>query len=313
MRKGHTLESNYLKTLIEVVKTGSLSKAADILFVTQPAVSRRIKFLEDQYGCRLLDRSGQSVTTTDAGRIVFEKAEQMLAIEQELLYGLKSMREKKSIAFICTPTFGIVYLPAIMHEFMLEYNDLADLSFLFDTPDKILEALQNGMFDLAVIEHCECFDLSELTTFTLPGDSMIFVSSPKLEISEGEITLETLLAQTLFTRKEGCCSRTLLEGNLRALGKGLSDFKNFVVVDDLRMIVQGTLNGQGVSFLSREIVKDQINTGLLREHRIRGFQHDRSRTMIVHKGNDESPLTPLGHFIKIIKTHFGLSALPITA
>lgn len=306
------MESNYLKTFIEVVKSGSISKTADSLFVTQPAVSRRIKFLEDQYGYKLLDRSGQSMTTTDAGQIVFEKAEQMLAIERELLCGLKSMREKKSIAFICTPTFGIVYLPVIMHEFMLEYNDLADLSFMFDTPDRILEALQNGMFDLAVIEHCECFDLSEFSTLTLPGDSMIFVSSPKLEIPEGEITTEILFAQTLFTRKDGCCSRTLMEGNLRAVGKGLSDFRNFVVVDDLRMIVQGTVSGQGVSFLSREMVKDQLDLGLLREHRIKGFQHKRNRTLIVHEGSNNSPLTPLKYFINIIRNQFGLATLPVT-
>ena len=52
------MELLYLKTLVEVVRTGSLSRAADILCVTQPAVSRRIKFLEDQYGYELLDRSG---------------------------------------------------------------------------------------------------------------------------------------------------------------------------------------------------------------------------------------------------------------
>ncbi|MHB8122342.1 MAG: hypothetical protein ACYDG4_09335 [Desulfuromonadaceae bacterium] len=71
------------------------------------------------------------------GRLVFEKDEKLLGIERELLSGLKSMRENKSIAFICTTTFGIVHLPDIMREFMMEFNDLADLSFMFDTPGKI--------------------------------------------------------------------------------------------------------------------------------------------------------------------------------
>ena len=241
------MESVYLRTLVEVVKAGSISKAADTLCVTQPAVSRRIKFIEEQYGYPLLDRSGQTLTPTNAGKLVFEKAVKLLEIERELLSGLKSMRENKSIAFICTPTFGVVHLPTIMREFMMEYNDLADLSFMFDNPGKIVEALRDGMYDLAVVEHCESFDFSDLTTVALPGDDMIFASSPALAIPAGTIGLEALFAQNIFVRKDGCCSRILLEGNLRAIGRELSDFKSFVVLDDLHMIIQLTREGRGVS------------------------------------------------------------------
>lgn len=300
------MESIYLKTLVEVVKAGSISKAAGTLCVTQPAVSRRIKFIEEQYGYPLLDRSGQTLVPTAAGKLVFEKAELMLAIERELLSGLKSIHEKKRIAFICTPTFGIVHLPTIMHEFMLEYNDLADLSFMFDTPGKIVEALRDGMYDLAVFEHCECFDLSELSTVALPGDDMIFVSSPVLGLPSGNIALEDLFSQKLLARKEGCCSRTLLEGNLRAMDKELSNFKGCVVIDDLHMILKSTQGGQGISFLSRELVQDQISAGLLREHCIDGFQHHRNRTLIIHTGCRLLPSSPQNYFIERIHARFGL-------
>jgi len=302
------MESVYLKTLVEVAKAGSISKAADTLCVTQPAVSRRIKFLEEQYGDTLLDRSGQALTLTGAGKLVFEKAEKLLDIERELLSGLKSMREQKSIAFICTPSFGIVHLPTVMSEFMMEYSDLADLSFMFDTPGKIVEALRDGMFDLAVIEHCECFDLSELSTIPLPGDDMIFVSSPALAIPAGDTNPDALFAQTVFVRKEGCCSRTLLEANLSAMGRTLSDFRNFVVVDDLHMIMKATRDGRGVSFLSRELVQDQILAGLLCEHTIEGFRHHRNRTLIVHDSCNKSPQSPLNFFINVITARFGLPA-----
>lgn len=298
------MESVYLKTLVEVVKAGNISKAADILCVTQPAVSRRIKFIEEQYGYPLLDRSGQTLALTNAGKLVFEKAERLLEIERELLSGLKSMRENKSISFICTPTFGIVHLPTVMREFMMEYKDLADLSFMFDTPGKIIEELRDGMYDLAVMEHCECFDFSDLTTIALPGDDMIFASSPILAIPDGITDPNDLFAQNIFVRKEGCCSRTLLEGNLRAIGRELSDFKSFVVIDDLHMIIQATREGQGVSFLSRELVQDQIDAGLLCEHRIDGFRHHRDRTMIIHGNCRQQQNSPLNYFITILTKHF---------
>lgn len=300
------MESIYLKTLVEVIKEGSISKAAETLCVTQPAVSRRIKFIEEQYGFPLLDRSGQMLTPTNAGKLVFDKALKLLEIERELLSDLKSMRESKSIAFICTPTFGIVHLPTIMHKFMLEYNDLADLSFMFDTPNKIVEALRDGMYDLAVIEHCERFDFSDLSTVALPGDDMIFASAPALAVPAGITDPDALFAQNVFVRKEGCCSRTLLEGNLRAIGRKLSDFRSFVVIDDLHMIIKVTREGQGVSFLSRELVQDQIDTGLLCEHRIDGFRHHRNRTLIIHSDCLQQPKSPLNYFINILTTRFGL-------
>lgn len=305
------MESVYLKTLVEVVKAGSISKAADTLCVTQPAVSRRIKFIEEQYGYLLLDRSGQTLIPTDAGKLVFEKAELMLAIERELLSGLKSINDKKRIAFICTPTFGIVHLPTIMHEFMMEYNDLADLSFMFDMPGNIVEALRDGMYDLAVLEHCECFDLSELSTVALPGDDMIFVSAPVLGLQSGTIAAEKLFSQTILARKEGCCSRTLLEGNLRTIGKELTVFRSCAVIDDLHMILQSTQGGQGVSFLSRELVQEQIDAGLLREHYVEGFRHHRNRTLVIHAGCRLPPSSPQNYFIERILARFGIpSPLP---
>lgn len=302
------MESIYLKTLVEVVKAGSISKAADILCVTQPAASRRIKFIEEQYGYPLLDRSGQSLALTDAGKLVFEKALKLLEIEQELLSGLKSMRDNKSIAFICTPTFGIIHLPSIMREFMMEHADLADLSFMFDTPAKIVESLRDGMYDLAVIEHCESVDFSDLTTLDLPGDEMIFASAPALGIPAGDITLSELFSYNIFIRKEGCCSRTLLEINLRAIARELSDFRSCVVVDDLLMIVRATLGGQGVSFLPRDLVQDQLETGLLHEHRIAGFRHHRNRNLIIHAGCCRKPESPISQFIDIITNRFDLPA-----
>lgn len=300
------MESVYLKTLVVVAKAGSISKAADTLCVTQPAVSRRIKFIEEQYGYSLLDRSGPTLVLTDAGRLVFEKAEQMLTIERELLSGLKSIHEKKSIAFICTPTFGIVHLPTIMREFMMEYNDLADLSFMFDMPGRIVDAMRDGMYDLAVLEHCERFDFSDLTTLPLPGDDMIFVSAPELGLPSGKVAVEELLSHLMLTRKEGCCSRTLLEGNLRAIGKELSDFRSCVVIDDLHMILQSAQSGQGVSFLSRELVQEQLDSGVLREHLIEGFRHHRDRTLIIHTGCRLLPSSPQKYFIERIQARFGL-------
>lgn len=299
------MKSVYLRTLVEVINSGSITKASDILCVTQPAVSRRIKFIEEQYGCPLIDRSGQKLLLTPTGKLVYKKAVKMLEIERELLSNLKSMREKKCISFICTPTFGMVHLPTIMREFMLEYAELADLSFMFDSPGAIVKGMRDGMYDLAVIEHVESFDLTELPTVALPGDDMIFVSSPLLGLTD-KLSLSELLTQTILARKDGCSSRTLLEDNLRSLGRDFHEFRSVVVVDDLNIILQAAQDGQGISFLSRELVQEQIQSGLLCEHRIEGFCHSRYRTLVIPDICQQIE-SPRSYFIDRIHACFGVT------
>ena len=80
-----------------------------------------------------------------------------------------------------------------------------------------------------------------------------------------------------------------------------------MVIDDMHMIIQMTREGQGVSFLSRELVQDQIDAGLLCEHRIDGFRHHRNRTLIIHGDCHQQPKSPLNYFVDILTAHFGLT------
>jgi LysR family transcriptional regulator, transcriptional activator of the cysJI operon len=298
------MESVYLKTLVEVVKTGSLSRAADVLCVTQPAVSRRIKFLEDQYGRPLLDRSGPRLRPTEAGMLVYRKAETLLEIEDELVAGLHRLGGKTKISFGSSPAFGIAHLPAVLREFMLACGDTADLSFVLQTPEQVRDGLEEGLFDVAVVEMCECFDLSAYRSFPLPEDEMIIVTAPGLNVPSPETTVDALLDIPLFTRKEGCCSRTLLENNLKRVGRDIQEFRRIIVCDDLHMVVQAVLQGDAVSFLSRDILAGHLEAGRLKAHHVPGFQHTRSRALVL--GRPDTPDGPLGRFVATLFAHFSL-------
>lgn len=275
------MESIYLKTLIEAVKTGSLSKAADNLCVTPSAASRRIKFLEEHYGYPLLDRSAPVLVPTPAGRLVVEKAKMLLEIEQELLHGLNQMDNDPRIAFCCTPAFGIAHLPSILKDYMLNNVEMNELQFFFKMPEMIVEGLKQHLYDLAVIEHCACLDLKEFSTFPLPDDQMIFVSAPALGIETETADLEVLVRQRLYSRNEGCCSRIFLDGNMKNVGRDIRDFNKIIIYDDLHLIIQAVLDGEGIAFISDSVVNKYLSSGLLRAHRVEGFRHNRNRTFVV--------------------------------
>lgn len=274
------MESIYLKTLIEVARTGNLTKAAETLCVTQSAVSRRIKFLETQYGCDLIDRSGQILVLTAQGSLVREKAEKIMAIEQELKAELCLPDANRDISFVCTPTFGIIHLPHVMREFMLSCPENNNLNFVFKMPDQIVSGLKDGCYDMAVIEHCKCFDLSDFETIELQSDEMIFAAAPSLGLVGEQQPIEKILHQTLYARSEGCCSRTLLEANLGRLSFGLENFNRIVTYDDLHIIIRALIDGLGIGFISNELIAPYVERGELNIFRVSDFTHKRQRTLI---------------------------------
>ncbi|MCK5912410.1 MAG: LysR family transcriptional regulator, partial [Desulfuromusa sp.] len=282
------MDTRYFKTLIEVVETGSFSSAARSLHLTQSAISQRIKFLEDAFGHSLFDRTGISLLLTAAGEVVLESARRIIGIEDSLLGRLKQVNGRQKVSLCCTPTFGTVYLSGVLNRFMLESGGApTDLNFLLHNPDEALEGILNKDFDISIIEHCPNADLSMFQTYLLPEDELVFVTSPKLDLSSAEHDLESIFKFTLFVRDEGCSSRQLLARGLAEQGKSLDDFASVVTSDDLRLTRQTILAGGGISFMSKSLVCEYLESGQMIEHYVKGFPHSRQRKVIMEKGREK--------------------------
>jgi len=277
------LETTYLRTLIETVAEGSVSRAAERVFVTPSAVSRRIKFLEDLFGCPLLDRSGPALKPTEAGRLVLEKATEILAIERELMKRLRGVGDMKSISFCCTPAFGIAYLPGILKNIMSGDAKPENLNILFGTTDDVVRRLMEHLVDIAVLERCGIFELKEYQEYPLPDEEMVFVSAPGLGIESGAVRLDALAPFRIFVQSVRCCSRILLDGNLRRLGENLDRFGGIIACENLQVIINAVANGGGTAFLSSGVVRGMLDDETLRAHYVDGFAHNVKRTLVVRK------------------------------
>jgi DNA-binding transcriptional LysR family regulator len=200
------METRYLNTLVVSVEAGTFSKASEILHITQSAVSQRIKFLEDHFGQQLLDRSGQRLALTTAGKVVFSKAKDILDKERELLSCLQTSNSRKRLSICCTPTFGMAYLPQVLNDFLRVHSDMNDLKFIFMQPEEALAGLRHEEFDLAVIEHRLDLDFNGFDRYSMPDDEMLVVaaSSMALPSVDGTVELEDLKGMRLFARRDGC-------------------------------------------------------------------------------------------------------------
>ncbi|KAB0669066.1 LysR family transcriptional regulator [Oryzomonas sagensis] len=274
------METQYLRTLMMVLETGSFSRAAEKLCLSQSTVSQRIKLLEDHYGCQLVDRSGSILRATPPGERVLEKTNLILIAEQEIENEMKNMGRKVQLSVGFTPTFGIVYLPKVLNLFMREKSDEVNLKLIAQQPEQSIKALIAKDFDIVVVEHCGELISEEVAYFPLPPDNLVLVSSPLLQIPSEGVTLKDLFKYHLITRREGCSSRYLLKKNLCRFGFGVDNFKGVDVYDDLHLTIKSVLLGQGVAFVSRDLVADHIQRGEVREHAIPGFLYTRSRTLV---------------------------------
>ena len=302
------METRYLNTLIAAVEAGTFSKAAELLHITQSAASQRIKFLEDHFGKKLLDRSGQRLVLTQAGRLVFKKAKDILDKEKELLTCLEDSLPSKRLSLCCTPTFGMAYLPQVLSNFIKMHSDLSDLKFVFLQVEQALQGLRFEEFDLAVMEHRLDQDFSGFDRFPMPDDEMVVVASAKnaLVRKSEPVRVNDLKQSRLFARRDGCSSKEVLRTNLLAQGFDFSDFSSVVVSDDLRFTIQSVIDGEGIAYVSRALVSGYLDSGQMAGLQVEGFEHRRGRSVVVLPQKKEDPLVAelLASLFEVVSPHW---------
>lgn len=286
------METRYLNTLIAAIETGTFSKAAESLHITQSAVSQRIKFLEEHFGQQLLDRSGQRLALTAAGQLVFNKAKDILEKEKELLNCLQNSSTLKHLSLCCTPTFGMAFLPQVLSNFLRMHSDMNDLKFVFLQPDEALRGLRREEFDLAVIEHRLDLDFSGFNRFSMPDDQMLLVTSAATPIpnEDGVIKITELKTKRLYARRDGCSSKELMRNNLQAQSFEFSDFASVVISDDLRFTIQSVLAGEGIAYVSKALVSSYLESGEMIGLHVEGFERSRGRSVVLLPQKSEDAL-----------------------
>lgn len=274
------MDLDAMKSIVAIAKYGSISKAASHLHITQSALSRRIKALEEHYGCCFLDRSVGPGTLTAAGKMLLDRARGILRIEQELIRDLSMLGQKGGISFACTMPFGISFLPDILKNMVIGKGGGDEFKFVFKLPEEILEMFRRGSFDLAVVEHDKPFLLDGLYSCNLPTDEVAFISAPHLRVEESA-DIGQLLRYRLYCKQGGSCSRILLDNLLQPFGESIESFSSRVFFDDFNFLVGEVTEGKGISFMPLSIVRKELEAGSLVAWKAPGQQlFRRARTLI---------------------------------
>ncbi|HEY0245174.1 MAG TPA: LysR family transcriptional regulator, partial [Mucilaginibacter sp.] len=143
------------QVFFEVATQLSFSKAARILFISQPAISRHIKMLEEHYSLALFERKGNSIYLTPMGKKIYDYLVQAREIQRKIEYEVsiaKSQSEAEgNLKFGASTTVSLYIIPRILSEFHKTVPKI-EIQVVNRNTENITNALLNKQIDLAIVE-----------------------------------------------------------------------------------------------------------------------------------------------------------------
>ena len=220
-KSGNTdMDSNALKAFLTIVDQGSFSEAAEILHLTQPAISKRLAALENQLGTSLIDRSHRQIRLTDAGSRLLPHARRILDEIHNARVALSpdSGQVQGELQIIASHHIGLHHLPNWLRRFKREYPQVS-INLQFMESDAAYEQMRKRNAELAFVTLSDSMEPS-FHVFAQWPDQMVFVVGAEHPLASLENPRLTDLADhpallpDTSTATYRVVSRLFLEANL---------------------------------------------------------------------------------------------------
>lgn len=263
-----------IDTFLTVCEYMNFTKAAQILCITQPAVSQHIKYLEKTYDTKLFKYEGKKISLTKSGNMFYETATTMK--HDEVYLKEKITQEKLGITnlkFGATLTIGEFILPSKLHNF-LHKNKNMQITMIVENTKELLNQLEHGKIDFALVEGY--FIKSEYDYVVYSKQKYICVAGKNYKLKKQPHILEDLLQETLIIREIGSGTRDIFEKNLERQNLTLNDFDKVIEIGNINAIKYLVKNNNGITSLYEIAVKDELENGTLKKIEIDDLQknHD---------------------------------------
>ncbi len=252
-----------ITTFIWAAKLKSFTKAAEMLNLTQPAVTQHIKQLEVHYKVKLFKKVGRQIYLTEEGEILFKYAKDL---EANSLFVERTLRNKSALNkrynVGTTLTIGEYVLPDMLGRFKQE-NENIDIIVHVHNTDENLKRLTSGELDLSIVEGL--FDKNRFKYKKMRDDELVLVASPVSSFARvGEVSLEDVAyGGKLILREKGSGTRMVLENKMSDMGLSLTDLKVYMEIGSIGAIKSLVQANLGYTVVSLEAVDKEVREGTL--------------------------------------------------
>jgi DNA-binding transcriptional LysR family regulator len=282
-----SLNLHLLRLFATVVRTGSFSRAADALHISQPAISKGVRDFELQIGCRLLNRTPRGVRTTREGQALARHAETLFAAERAAEDELLSLRNLNSgsLRIGASTTIATYMIAEYLGVFHRKFPGI-DLHLISANTRDIADFMIAHDIEIALVEGPVEDD--QLLSQAWRTDVMSLIVSPQHPFASSDSGIDgaTLADEVLIVREPGSGSREVVA---QALAARDIEPKRTLEIGSTEAIKQAVAAGLGVSIVSSTAISDQVKLGRLKIVSIRNLHIERTLWQLRVPGRIDIP------------------------
>ncbi|MEA4894210.1 MAG: LysR family transcriptional regulator [Oscillospiraceae bacterium] len=282
----------HMRIFIEVYQSQNVTKAAELLHMTQPAVTRAIQEIENYYGVRLFERINRRLSVTETGKMLYQQALHIVGSFDDLEKGLYNWDHFGILRVGASITIGNHFLPEFVVRFKEQYPH-AHVEMMVLNGEALQTALMENALDIALIEGA--VDDPDLRFKVFSRDKLLLITPPShVLMQQDSVYLSDLLHYDLLMREKGSAGRTFLENVFSA--KGLS-LRPSTISISTQAIIKAVHCGLGISLLPQKLVEEDIKRGNVCARDIADANLERENNIVWHRNKYLSPM--IKSFIEI--------------
>jgi LysR family transcriptional regulator, nitrogen assimilation regulatory protein len=275
------MELRQLRYFVAIVDHGSLSRAAVVLHVAQPALTQQLRQLEEELGAQLLHRSAQGVLSTDAGKVFYEHAQAILKQVGDARSAVtqSTTRPSGSVTLGLPHSIsGALALPLLMAA-RASYPEIT-LQLTEELSGNLAEQLKSGRINLAVL-----FDDGQLAPFAstpLVEEELMFICRSGSSLASGDepMALADALATTLILPAQQQGVRPRIESVARGAGLALS---HVIEINSIAILKSALLADMGATILPVAPLLAEVTSGAMQARPIHSPSISRTVTLCASK------------------------------
>ncbi|MGL5787500.1 MAG: LysR substrate-binding domain-containing protein [Bacteroidales bacterium] len=250
-----------LRVFVSVAKNMSFTKAAKELYLSQPAISKHIHELEEQYKVRLFDRIGSQIQLTHEGEVLREHAIRILDAYKELSFEMNLLTQtyEGELRLGASSTISQYVIPSIIGGFLKKFPDIK-LSLLSGNTQEVEKALLNGQIDLGIVEG-DHFESGVNYSPYIKDELVIVTHTQSKYASLEEITIDELCKLPVVLREYGSGTMQVLSRALEAHQKKISSLNLILTLGNTESIKTFLSSGNAISVVSIRSILRELKNG----------------------------------------------------
>ena len=256
-----------LKTFNCVYECKSMSLAADVLFSTQPSVSRSIKHLEEECHNLLFQRKHHTLVPTPFGEGLYKCTRESVKKYEETINYIRSWQEDTCINIGFTISVGTRFVPQLIRKLNRQHKNIKVISTCLSS-DELFQSLDIGVLNIVIAESRESLG-DHISTLPLGSSIYIPMLPPDSDFKDSQQRMRQIFAEKPLLMLDDI---PFSDQIIRKMQEKIGDKLDVVYYSNISTLLSNVHYGQGISFLPQMVILDFLSTKYITTCQISDFE-----------------------------------------